>query len=761
MRIAVIFPCPFTDVNDKAVIREFDPANKCDVFYYTTKRKDAKKVNKRDKTLELPDDYKVIILVDSDVHKYFTDMAGGVQKFHAYPFIKDGKVYIGCINPRRVSIFPMDRKKIKQAFEAAYKQLDALKATGDFLEVLQIEKDYQILESKEQLNNTLDKCKENKVCILDIETSDLYPHEGNILGVSLGWKDHMGHYAPINLWGEDEINKLRDLVQDPSVLKTCHNISFEMKWLEHHFKIPATSWTNHHDTMALHYVFNENLPADLKVLAVKYTDLGPYEDELDREKKKLARQMKIKLADFSYAHLPLEILGPYACKDVDATAQVLKKFYKYRENPAYKFIIQCSPAIAKLELVGGPISVEELDKAIESSSDILKEAENELFSHPAVKQLISLQGKPFNPNSYPQVGKLLYEVLELPVLKRTDTGAPSTAADVLEQFVDTEPLVEKLMNYRKLKKFLSTYLLKIREKMSTDGRLRTRFNITRTTSGRLSSSGNINYQNIPRGKSIKRIFVARDGYLIFQMDLRTAEVWVAAAESEDPFLIEAFESGMDFHGYMAKHSFGLDCEPDEVKVKYPEKRQAAKAITFGLLYGAQAKKISTELGCTIKEAEQLLNMYFSNASRLKKWIDEKKNIIQSTGKITSRFGRTRRVPEVFSPNNGVKFHAINSAFNFIIQSAASDINLSAFSKLVRELEHDYIDKDLILPWNLVHDSMIFEVKEELVPFLLDKVRETIEAICREVYPHMSIPIGTDFEVGKSWGDLVSVDEYFN
>lgn len=760
-RIAVVFPRKFSIERAKMAIQEFDPEFICDIFFWTDEMGSPKKVNKREMNSGLLSDlesYSVVMPVDSDVTKYLSNATGGISKFNAFPIDHNGKIYVPVINPLRVEIYPMMRKQVNAAFVMAYKAIH-----GEEL-ISSKDKYYETIASTEDLISRLNTCIEKKVCFIDIETSALYPHEGYILGIALGWRDHMGIYAEMEFWNQEAFDLLRKICYDPEIMKVCHNISFEMKWLQYHLKIECMKWKNYHDTMFLKYCDDENTASDLKSLAVRFTDLGNYDAELDMEKKKLARMMKIKLADFSYAYIPTEILAPYACKDIDATAQVCKRFWFARKKyeRAYGLLIECVPAIAELELIGGPISINSVQEGIAEYDKVIQDLQEELFTAPEVIALISKQGKEFNPNSHLQVRTLLYDIAGLPIIKRTDPSNPysnpSTDREVLEYFEEEFPIAKKLVDYRKAVKFRNTYLMNLLTKTSSDNRIRTGFNMARTSSGRLSSSGNINFQNLPRGDAIKRMFSAREGYVIVQMDLGTAEVYIAAAESKDQFLIDAFASKLDFHGYMAKGAFGLDCGPDEVAKLYKSMRQAAKAITFGILYGAQAKKIAETIGCSKDEAQEHIDAYFKQASDLKKWIDDRKSFISQNAWIYSTFGRVRRVPEVFSPNIGVKFHAINSAFNFIIQSAASDYNMLGFSRLMAELKRDgHITNENILPFTIVHDSIVAEVKLEYVNYYCERIIQIFQTINKDLYPHMPTPIGLDFEVGPNWGNVKGIE----
>ena len=304
-----------------------------------------------------------------------------------------------------------------------------------------------------------------------------------------------------------------------------------------------------------------------------------------------------------------------------------------------------------------------------------------------------------------------------------------------------------------------TYISNIRKGVDKDGRLRSGFNIHGTTSGRLSSSGNLNYQNIPRdNKDIKKLFRARPGYKIIQCDLGTAEVYYAAMLSGDQFLQKAFIDKLDFHSYVAKQMFNLDCDVDEVKKIYPAQRQYAKAITFGIMYQAGPAKIAETVNkdaksgeeISIPQSKQFINKYFSEAKALKKFIDGSNSQIENHAFIYSFFGRKLRLPEAKSPNPGVSKHAIRSGVNFLVQSVASDINILGVVDLIKWIEdNDYLDA--IKPFTVVHDSIVSEVREDLVDDYIENARK-----CIQIDRGLSIPncpIKVDFEIGPSWGEL--------
>jgi len=514
----------------------------------------------------------------------------------------------------------------------------------------------------------------------------------------------------------------------------------------------------------LHYCLEEAVGTHgLKPLALRFTDLGDYERELDDYKKSWARKNKVKLADFNYGMLPSDILAPYACKDADATFQLYMKFWPLVEKSEeflrlYKNILMpATHAMKRLEKNGGPINIEQVNHLTEQYTIDMEECHEEIMMSDAVQRFERTQGKDFNPNSTYHLRELFFNILNMKVTKKTETGAPSTDKEVLANM--GHPLADAILDLREKSKLAGTYISNIRKGVDKDGRLRSGFNIHGTTSGRLSSSGNLNYQNIPRdNKDIKKLFKARPGYKIIQCDLGTAEVYYAAMLSGDQFLQKAFTDKLDFHSYVAKQMFNLDCSVDEIKKIYPAQRQYAKAITFGIMYQAGPAKIAETVNkdaksgeeISIPQSKQFINKYFSEAKALKKFIDGSNAQIENHAFIYSFFGRKRRLPEAKSPNPGVSKHAIRSGVNFLVQSVASDINILGVVDLIKWIEdNDYIDA--IKPFTVVHDSIVSEVREDLVDDYIKNARRCIQTDRGLSIPNC--PIKVDFEIGPSWGEL--------
>lgn len=707
------------------------------------------KILKKDLDLDMSelDGYKILCPVGADALKYVAGMTG-IQKYNGV-FIE--KKYLPIMHPNITIIKPQMEDEIQRAFSQIPKLLD-----GEDLQ--SHEKDYCFIETQSQLDKYTQELEDATTLVVDIETTSVSPHTGVILGIAISTRPHQGLYVSSEL-----VYKHKEWFYNLFKNRKCifHNSKFDTNYMETElgFEFP-----DYEDTMLLHYCLEEAVGTHgLKPLALRFTDLGDYERELDEYKKSWARKNKVKLADFNYGMLPSDILAPYACKDADATFQLYMKFKplvdKSEEfNRLYsRILLPATHAMKRLEKNGGPIEIEQVTHLTEQYTIDMEECLEEIMMSDAVQRFERTQGKDFNPNSTYHLRELFFNILNMKVTKKTETGAPSTDKEVLANM--GHPLADAILDLREKTKLAGTYISNIRNGVDKDGRLRSGFNIHGTTSGRLSSSGNLNYQNIPRdNKDIKKLFRARPGYKIIQCDLGTAEVYYAAMLSGDEFLQKAFIDKLDFHSYVAKQMFNLPEAVNEVKKLHPNERQYAKAITFGIMYQAGPAKIAETVNkdakpgeeISVPQSKQFINKYFSEAKMLKKFIDSSNQQIENHAFIYSFFGRKRRLPEAKSPNQGVAKHAIRSGVNFLVQSVASDINVLGVIDLIKWIEdNDYIDA--ILPFTVVHDSIVAEVREDLIDTYIENARRCIQTDRGLTIP--GCPIKVDFEVGPSWGEL--------
>ena len=738
-KFALVLSSPLKNATP-SLLKEYSGNISFDVLYLSSEPKE--KILKKDVDLDMSifSTYDILCSVGAEALKYACGLTG-ITKYNGSVV---NEKFIPIIDPNMVFI----KAQYGDDLVKAFKKINSV-ISGE--QPLVFNKTYHHYTVEQEFATYLKKLKNTSVISVDTETTSLSPRKGNILGFVFSTEAHEGVYVDSHII-EYYYDDFEEIFKNTKCV--FHNAKFDIQFISHEF---GFEFPDFEDTMLLHYCLDESVGSHgLKQLAMKFTDLGDYEKELDDYKKTWCRQHKIKLEDFNYGMLPTEVLGPYACKDGDATMQLYQKFKPLVDkNPHFTSLYSnlLKPAIMSiihLESTGGPIHIETLDDLIEDYKIDIEEAMNELAFHPAIQEFEATTDKVFNPNSVFHLRQVFFEILKLKPIKKTDTGAYSTDAEVLENL--NHPVAEAVLDLRKKVKLSQTYLKNIKEGADKDMRLRSSFNITGTTSGRLSSSGVLNYQNLPRDKDagIKKIFRAQEGYSIVQADLGTAEVYVAAALSNDKFLQRAFIEKMDFHSYVAKNMFKLSCSVDEVKNLYPDERQWAKAITFGVLYGAGPNKISETANVSMSEAKDFIIKYFKEASSLRKWIDSCLSTIESNSFIYSAFGRKRRLPEVQASNRGIAAHASRSGLNFLIQSVASDINILGLVDTVAWVKENKLENQIRL-FATVHDSIVAEVRTDMIDEYSTVLKANLQKDRGVFIPNC--PIVVDVEVGPSWGEL--------
>jgi DNA polymerase I-like protein with 3'-5' exonuclease and polymerase domains len=741
MKLAIVLSSPLKN-NIPALFKEYAGNIQFETLYLSSEPRE--KILKKDVDLSLSvlDEFDVVCPIGAEPLKHVCGLTG-ITKYNG---IVVNEKFLPILDPNMTFIKPQYRDDIQKAF-------DKLKNIINKIEVIAHAKDYCHYTDELEFISYLRKLQDPKVKVIavDTETTSLSPRKGSILGFVFSTKPHEGVYVDAHI-----IEHYYDEFEEIFRTKKCvfHNSKFDIQFIRYEY---GFDFPDFEDTMLMHYCLDESVGTHgLKPLALKFTDLGDYERELDEYKKNWCRQHKVKLEDFNYGMLPPEILAPYGCKDGDATMQLYLKFSPKIWNSKeftrlYETILKpVTKAIIHIESNGGPIDLTVLDDLIEDYKIDIEETMNELAYNPAVQEFERTQGKVFNPNSVFHLREVLFNILKLKPSKRTETGALSTDAEVLAGL--NHPLTEAILELRKKVKLSQTYLKNIREGVDKDGRLRSSFNVTGTTSGRLSSSGVLNYQNLPRDKDagIKKVFKARPGYKIIQADLGTAEVYIAAALSNDKFLQRAFIEKMDFHSYVAKNMFKLPCPVDDVKRLFPDERQWAKAITFGILYGAGPSKIAETANVSLPEAKDFIEKYFREASALKRWIDTCLGMINSNYFIYSAFGRKRRLPEAKADNRATATHAARSGLNFLVQSVASDVNLLGLIDTINWIEDNNLQEEIRV-FATVHDSVVAEVAEHRVDEYVNQLRSNLQKDRGVNIPGCSIVV--DVEIGDSWGDL--------
>jgi len=365
----------------------------------------------------------------------------------------------------------------------------------------------------------------------------------------------------------------------------------------------------------------------------------------------------------------------------------------------------------------------------------------------AEKRAIELAGEPFNLNSPTQLGRILYEKLGLPVLKRTDkTKAAATDEDVLTELALREDgeIARVLLRHRAMQKLLGTYVEALPAMVNPlTGRLHTRLHQAAVATGRLASS-DPNLQNIPvrteEGRAIRGAFVPEPGWTLLDADYSQIELRVVAALAQDPILLGAFERGEDIHRRTASEVMGITME-----AVTPEQRSAAKAVNFGLLYGQGAFALSASLGISFREAKAFIERYFERMPSVAKWIEATKAKALEEGLVRSHWGRVRRIPDLHSPNPGLKATGLREAVNTVVQGTAADIMRRAMVRLHRSLAAAGLRSRLLLQ---VHDELLVEAPPEEIEQVSALLRDAMEG-ADDLGP-LGVKLAAEVRPGRTW-----------
>ena len=707
-----------------------------------------KKVLKRDCELEIDTWlYDWIILVGSEALKYFTKINSVTE--YSGKLVEDK--FLPVINPSMLAFKPEARKTWEDSKTNIIQYISGEKVDKVIDDSIAFG-----IQDTETANEFLRKAiaYDNEYIALDSETTGLYPRDGYMLGISLCYDGSTAAYLDTSVFDETTEDLMRELFAKKTVV--FHNAKFDIAFFEYHFDVKFPKFE---DTMLLHYLIDENPGTHgLKQLAIKYTDYGDYEKPMYDWIDQYRKDNKVLKSDFCWEWIPFDVMKVYAAMDALVTFIIFEKFKKIKENPKLKavydnLLIPGTRFLIGIQDNGVPFDAERLSFAQELMQQDIDKAISTLYENPAIEKFEAINGKDFNPNSTVQLRSLLFDFLGLkPVGKKTGTGADSTDAEVLNILARESEVPGLILDIRQKSKIKNTYLDKIIPQLDRDSHLRTGFNLHGTTSGRLSSSGKLNMQQIPRDNPIvKGCIKASEGNKIVAMDLTTAEVYVAAKLAQDEALMDVFRSGGNFHSTIAKTVFKLPCEVEEVADLYSTERQAAKAVTFGIMYGAGAKKISDEVTkssgtiFTRGEAQEVINDYFNTFHSLKKWITYNERFIEQNGFIYSFFGRKRRLHNVHSTDKAIRSHTIRSGLNFLVQSTASDINLLGAIDAHAHIEQTGINAKIFA---LVHDSILAEVAEADIEDYCEILKHFVQ-LDRGV-SISGAPVGCDFEIGEDY-----------
>lgn len=535
--------------------------------------------------------------------------------------------------------------------------------------------------------------------------------------------------APSQLPESEALNELKPLLEDPNVIKTGHNLKLD----SHIFKRLGIELAGvRFDAMLESYVWNSTaVKHDVPSLARKYLGFETigYEDIAGRGAKQLGvNQIAI---DTATSHCAQEadvslqlhhVLWPQI-----ESAPGVKKLYEEIEQPL-------EPVLFRMEQRGVLID-----------GTLLKQQSGELAARMRELESQAHQsgGGPFALESPKQLQEVLFGKLGLPVLRKTPTGQPSTAEDVLEELAASYELPRTILEYRGCTKLKSTYTDKLPLQINPKtGRVHTTYQQAVAATGRLSSA-DPNLQNIPirttEGRRIRKAFIAPPGWLIVAADYSQIELRIMAHLSGDAGLLNAFSEDRDIHQATAAEVFGIPL--DQVSA---DQRRSAKAINFGLIYGMSAFGLASRLGISRTEAQHYVDLYFQRYPGVRRYMDQTRQQAREGGYVETVFGRRLYLNEINSRNNNLRQGAERAAINAPMQGTAADIIKRAMIEVDRWLQASKIDAHLIMQ---VHDELVFEVREDIVEELIPQVRKLM---CDAA--DLRTPLRVDAGSGKNWDD---------
>ena len=590
--------------------------------------------------------------------------------------------------------------------------------------------DYQLIDTEEKRRDLIQIIKTKDFFSLDTETTDVDPINAELVGMSFSYTENQAFYVPVPSDKEEALkilNEFKEVLENEKTLKIGQNIKYDILALSNYgVNVKGPMF----DTMIAHYVLQPELRHNMDYLAEIYLNYRTIPIEaLIGPKGKNQKNMR----DLS----PKDIYK-YACEDADITLKlhhVLKKELDVSgaTNLFYEIEMPLVSVLAYMEKNGVRIDTDALKETSQHFTTRMNQIEQEIYQ---------LAGMNFNVSSPKQVGEVLFDKLKIvEKAKKTKTGQYVTSEDVLEGLRNKHEIVGKILDYRGLKKLLSTYVdslpLLINPKT---GRIHTSFNQTVTATGRLSSS-NPNLQNIPirneDGKEIRKAFIPEEGCEFFSADYSQIELRIMAHLSGDKNMIEAFREGDDIHAATASKIYKVDID----KVTR-EQRSKAKTANFGIIYGISVFGLAERMNVPRSEAKELIDGYFKTYPQIKEYMDKSIAIAREKGYIETIYGRKRFLPDINSHNAVVRGYAERNAINAPIQGSAADIIKVAMAKIYQRFQSENIQSKMILQ---VHDELNFSVYPEEKEIVQQIVIEEME----KAYS-MQVILRADCGWGKNW-----------
>ncbi|NUZ12146.1 DNA polymerase I [Pseudoalteromonas sp. McH1-7] len=612
-----------------------------------------------------------------------------------------------------------------------------IEAEGSAPAAAQVETHYETILTKAQLEQWVSKLKAADLIAFDTETTSVNYMQADLVGMSFAVAPGEAAYLPIHhdyvgapeqLTQEAVFEVMAPLLADPQIKKVGQNLKYDQSVLARAgLELNGIAF----DTMLESYVFNSvGTRHDMDSLALKY--LGhktiSFEDIAGKGKNQL-----------TFNQIELEKAAPYAAEDADITLRLHQHIWPLieKENSLKQVFTEIElpllSVLSRIERTGVHIDGDMLAKQSVEIEKRLGELEQQAFE---------IAGEEFNLSSTKQLQAILFDKLELPVIKKTPKGAPSTAEEVLQELAHDYPLPKLIIEHRGLSKLKSTYTDKLPKLVNADtGRVHTSYHQAVTATGRLSSS-DPNLQNIPirneAGRRIRQAFVADTNKQIVAADYSQIELRIMAHLSQDKGLLSAFAEGKDVHSATASEVFSVPLE--EVT---SDMRRKAKAVNFGLIYGMSAFGLSRQLDIPRNEAQHYMDTYFERFPGVLEYMERTREEAAEKGYVETLFGRRLYLPDIKARNGARRKAAERAAINAPMQGTAADIIKKAMIKVDEWLQT--CSRDDIQLLMQVHDELVFEVHS-------DKVAEYSEKICElmSAAASLDVPLLVEADSGDNW-----------
>ena len=601
-----------------------------------------------------------------------------------------------------------------------------------------IVKDYQIVLTEAHLKDWIEKIKAAELIAVDTETTSLDYMIADLVGISVAVEPGEAAYIPFGhdylgvpeqLSRELVLAAVKPLLEDPSIKKVGQNLKYDMSiFAQHGIALQGIEF----DTMLESYVLDSVATRhDMDSLAEKY---------LGEQTIKFADVAGKGVGQLTFNQIALEIAGPYAAEDADITLrlhQVLWPQVSAHTSLGKVFTdieLPLVPVLSRIERTGALVDDTLLFQQSQELALRLAELEREAWD---------LAGQEFNLASPKQLGDILFTKLEIPILKKTAKGAPSTKEEVLQELALDYPLPKVLIEHRGLAKLKSTYTDKLPVMINrTTKRIHTSYNQSGTATGRLSSS-DPNLQNIPvrnaEGRRVRQAFIPAEGSKMVAADYSQIELRIMAHLSEDPSLLAAFAAGQDIHRATAAEVFST--HPEQVTI---DQRRSAKAINFGLIYGMSAFGLAKQLNIGRKQAAEYIDTYFDRYPGVLNYMNSVRSSAAEAGYVETYFGRRLYLPEINSRNGMRRQAAERTAINAPMQGTAADIIKLAMISVDDWLQNSDLRSVMIMQ---VHDELVLEVPEDELQVVSEGLMQRMESAAT-----LKVPLLVDVGVGNNWDE---------